>query len=198
MNFITVNIVIIIYSLYNWISKNKITYLQIFLLFNAIIFTILILLLIVNGVDEDIMKSGRFSSILLSIILLFKSKHELRGYKIIDLINKYDIWDKKHIYFFPKDFNDIEIDIIEKEFQDYFYYFTDYNYENKLGELYIWIKKKNNKINIKIVNQFDHYSEIVTEDIVDRYKHIEKLKNGKLKCLSKKYIKVELNLEINL
>ncbi|WP_238881794.1 hypothetical protein [Clostridium sp. YIM B02551] len=192
---VTFLIVVIIYGAYDWIKRNRIGYLRKMLLINIIVFSALLFLLISNNINEDRIKSGCLAIIIVSTVMLFRAKHDTRGDKALKMFNSQVIWRKKHIYFFPADFSDNEIDLIRFKLKTVFDCFKGNTYDKKIGDLFIWIKKKNNKVNIKIINQLDYNCDEHVEDIVNRYKDIEDRINGKLVIEGKQDLKIQLFIE---
>lgn len=68
-------------------------------------------------------------------------------------------------------------------------------YKEKIGDLFIWIKKKDRKIRIKLVNQLDFYCDVYLEDIISRYNNVKNELNAKLIVTGEKDAKIELILD---
>lgn len=96
-----------------------------------------------------------------------------------------------------KDFNDDELELIKTNLESIFDSFKNSNYSTKIGDLFIWIEKKNKKVSIRIVNQLDYYCEEYSEDIINKYKYIEKLVNSKVSITGNNDAKIELIERLN-
>jgi len=192
---ITFFIMITTYSLYEWVKKNKIQYLRRMLLIITFIFSALLSCLIIYDINDDKLKSSCFAVIIVCIVNFFRAKHDQRGYGVWSIIDKQKYWRKKHTYFFPKDFNNEELEMIKRNLNSFFCEFEGNVYKEKIGDLFIWIKKKDRKIRIKLVNQLDFYCDVYLEDIISRYNNVKNELNAKLIVTGEKDAKIELILD---
>ncbi|WP_138990660.1 hypothetical protein [Clostridium arbusti] len=176
-------------------KKHRVNYLKPMLLINIIIFSTILFLLILYDVKEDNIKQACLSISLISIFMLFRAKHDNRGNNVNNLINTQNMWKKIHVYFFPQEFSDKELEIINNKFQEVFQILKNKKYTAKIGVLFIWIKRDKNKISIKLINQLDYSCDGISEDIIKIYKNIKEFTNSNLDIKGGKDKKIELILE---
>lgn len=193
--FVALIVVIFIYIIYDFLKKYRVNYLKPMLLINIIIFSIILFLLIRYDVKEDKIKRACLSIILISIFMLFRAKHDKRGHNVNNLINTQNMWEKIYVYFFPQEFSNKELEIINNKFEEIFHIFRNKKYESKIGVLFIWIKRDKNKISIKLINQLDYSCDDISEDIIETYKNIKEFTNSNLYIKGGKDKKIELILE---
>lgn len=160
----------ITYFIYSWIKINKVKYIRISMLVLAITYTALLIIIIKNNINIDKIKSTIWALIIVTTVMFFKSKNDIRGDKVATIINKQKLWRKKKYYFYAKDFNEIELRQIEFVLIDFFEKFNDNNYDEKIGDLFIWITKKQEKVNIKLINKLDYFCDRYYDDIVGVYR----------------------------
>ncbi|MBK1811514.1 hypothetical protein JHL18_12870 [Clostridium sp. YIM B02505] len=106
--------------------------------------------------------------------MMLRAKHDNRGKNISAIISNNSLWRKKHIYFFPQEFNNEELEIIEEKVQKVFGILEGQRFEKKVGDIFIWIKKRRGKTTIRLVNQLDYSCDDIVYDIINMYKDIKK------------------------
>ena len=171
---ITISLVIILYIIYQYLKNTRIYYLDKFFIGILLISAIILAFLNINNVEDDVIKSRCIVFIIISIVLFFRSRHDKRGYCITKYLRNIPYFKNKQIYFFPKDFSNEEIDKVNVAVNKIFSYYDKLDSNNKLGNLYIWIKKKNKRINIRIIHQLDYNSNDYSQYIINLFSKIEK------------------------
>lgn len=187
-------LMIIGYSSYTLI-KNKnpknVKYIPNIMIIVAIIYILINLFLGVRDQDVYIFS---IPFIVVGLVIRNRAKHDLRGIKSLNIINSQKNWEKKEVYFFPKDFTNEELTKIENQLNNIFICIEETFGNDNVGGLFIWIKKKRQVNSIKIVN-------VLSLD--------DKWKLNKLECIYKKIAadnygevnikeKITSNIELNI
>lgn len=188
--------VLTIYKIYEFIKKKRVQYLPLFLIINIIVFSVFLFLLIKYDKGNDRLKSGCLSIILVCIFMLYRAKHDKRGKFINDIIFNQNIWEKTHIYFFPQEFNNQELKIIEIKLKQILDILNSRQFDKKAGVAFLWIKKSRNIITIRLVNQLNYKCEDISENIIFAYENIKNTFNSTLNIRGEIDKKIELHFEI--
>lgn len=144
-----------IYYSYSYIKKRspeKLHYISKIVLILAMIYIVINITLKIREQDVYIFT---IPFIVVGFILRNKSKNDIRGIEVLKIINSQKNWDKKEEYFFPKDFTDEELKVIESKLKDIFNEINNNFGDKNIGGLFIWIKKKKNAKTIRIINVLD-------------------------------------------
>lgn len=156
------------YLAYNLVKRYKFKLIRITMLSISIIYFLsYIYLQRINYNNEDI----KILIIVIAVFTLFRAytlRDDIRGSKIIELINLQKCWENKEYIFRPKDFTNEELIIIEKVVRNIFYHVNSNLGFRELGKQTVYIKKNQNAKSIRIVNIL--YSD-KTEDL-ERIKSI--------------------------
>jgi len=130
------------------------------------------------------------------LFLEYKAKNDYRGIRVLELINNQNNWNKVQIYFFPKDFSDKELVIIEKKLKEIFDEIINKFDYNKIGSLFLWIKKKKFKNSIRIVNVWDRIDEGNFNEVIEFYNGYSQVEDSEIEIINDHVKKVELNISI--
>ena len=137
-------LVTLTYAAYKVVKKYKIKLIRFVMFSSSIIYFITFFYLELSKSSNDYIKTISFILAIISLIVFYKSKQDIRGNKIIELINNQNIWENKECIFKPKDFTDKEINSAKKVLEDIFYEINKKLGYRKIGKQTISIKKNQN------------------------------------------------------
>lgn len=193
---LTCTLMLTVYSSYFYLKKRnpkKLIYISNILFMLSIIYIIINISLTVREQEVYIFI---IPFLVVAVILRNKFKNDMRGIKVLNLINSQKNWDKKEEYFFPKDFTDEEINIVEDKLESIFNEINNNFGEIIIGGLFIWIKKKRNVKIIRIINILDIDKKEEIEVLKTIYSKVSEENYGEIKMEEGITNKLELNIII--
>ncbi|MDV4152030.1 hypothetical protein R0131_14470 [Clostridium sp. AL.422] len=193
-----INLVLIslTYGTYKAVKKYKVKLIRIIMLSFSTTYFFTFICLEFNKYNNDDIKIVLFILSVITLILFFKSKQDIRAIKITELINSQDIWEHKEYIFNAKDFTDEEINIVEKVLKDIFYEVNKNLGYRKLGRQDIYIRKNKIAKSIRIVNILYYDNKQDINLLTSIYERVAKENYGEVNIKEGFITEVELRIII--